>query len=415
LAVAAVHVCASEAEQLALVATEGAVCIRTDLSTTYIALNDQNATMGDWAELSSPTSGVISVNSKTGAVELVPGDIGAAEVGHAHVVGDVAGLQAALNETTSVVQSGLYRNAIINGNFDIWQRGTSFTGGNIYTADRWRIQTNQSYSHTIERIIEDGNTYLRATVDQVSSYYNVGTLVEDGRNLFLGQQLSLRVRCRASGNYTLRAYISSANTYDAVYGKVLDQAFTVTTAFKEYTFTTNRISNTSDSSYKNLRVSIYLFEAAANVPVGGYIDIDYITMNIGDKPLPFAPRHPAEELALCQRYYEKSCRNDVIPSNGMARHVEYPGVVFGLNCRAHIDFVVPKRVNPTMTWYRTSDGKTNGQTAYYNGNWVDGTNTHVEDVTETHVTLAFSVDSTPTPEIGLTYLVSVGWVADAEL
>lgn len=101
LAVTAVHVCASEAEQLALVVTEGAVCIRTDLSTTYIALNDQNATMGDWAELSAPTSGVISVNSKTGAVELVPGDIGAAEVGHAHVVGDVAGLQAALNEIVS--------------------------------------------------------------------------------------------------------------------------------------------------------------------------------------------------------------------------------------------------------------------------------------------------------------------------
>jgi hypothetical protein len=47
-----------------------------------------------------------------------------------------------------------YRNKLINGNFDIWQRGTSFTiaaGEFGYTADRWIISNTTNQSVTISR------------------------------------------------------------------------------------------------------------------------------------------------------------------------------------------------------------------------------------------------------------------------
>src|SRR5262245_54506882 len=43
------------------------------------------------------------------------------------------------------------RNAIINGSFDVWQRGTSFTlvaGTQVFTADRWAVNRNTSTAIT---------------------------------------------------------------------------------------------------------------------------------------------------------------------------------------------------------------------------------------------------------------------------
>lgn len=75
LAITDTHVAANEAGQLALTVQKGDVCVRTDENKSYIALNSDNADMGDWQELLTPTDAVISVNTLTGAVTLVTGDI----------------------------------------------------------------------------------------------------------------------------------------------------------------------------------------------------------------------------------------------------------------------------------------------------------------------------------------------------
>ena len=47
------------------------------------------------------------------------------------------------------------RNLLINGGFDVWQRGTSFTptGANPYTADRWLVYQSSTSNVTVTKLL----------------------------------------------------------------------------------------------------------------------------------------------------------------------------------------------------------------------------------------------------------------------
>lgn len=71
----------SEASMLALSAQVGDVCVRSDLSKTYILQAEPATASGNWQELLSPGCDVTSVNGKTGAVSLSADDVGAVATG----------------------------------------------------------------------------------------------------------------------------------------------------------------------------------------------------------------------------------------------------------------------------------------------------------------------------------------------
>ena len=77
LAITDTFTAASEAEMLALSAQTGDVCIRTDLSKTFILSADSASILANWKEIVSPADAVSSVNGKTGVVTLNYADVGA--------------------------------------------------------------------------------------------------------------------------------------------------------------------------------------------------------------------------------------------------------------------------------------------------------------------------------------------------
>jgi len=74
----------SESAMLALSAQKGDVAIRSDINKSFILKQEPASTLSNWAELKTPTDAVLSVNGKTGAVNLTASDVGAAALSHTH-------------------------------------------------------------------------------------------------------------------------------------------------------------------------------------------------------------------------------------------------------------------------------------------------------------------------------------------
>ncbi|REK59894.1 MAG: hypothetical protein C6W55_00580 [Thermobacillus sp.] len=256
---------------------------------------------------------------------------------------------------------GLYRNAIINGNFDIWQRGTSFaaTAFLLYTADRWA---------TVNNTVNQGTTISRQEVSGVpgSKYClryqrNAGqtgtgpmfvtqSLESIDSVKLMGNKLTLSfwARCGSGSSLSsLTATIASGtgtdeNILNGFTGHVTEatQSFNLTTAWQKFTLTTS-----SPLSNKN-QIGI-LFEVTPSGTAGAndYFEITQVQLNAGESALPFQPRSFAEELALCQRYYYSTV-NYGAPSSA-------PGTASGVAISTSIvqtntKFPVTMRTTPTF-------------------------------------------------------------------
>lgn len=80
LAITDTFVVSTQAAMLALSVQVGDVCVRTDLSKSFILKAEPATILANWQELLTPADSVQSVNGKTGAVSLTKSDVGLSNV-----------------------------------------------------------------------------------------------------------------------------------------------------------------------------------------------------------------------------------------------------------------------------------------------------------------------------------------------
>ena len=237
---------------------------------------------------------------------------------------------------------GINRQALINGNFDVWQRGTDFTTAG-YTADRWTdthapstrthrtpctvgqtaIPNNPNYFMEIERtaVVSTINGWLSQKIETVLTFAGTNCTLSFYASGTVGKVLGVQLvqNFGAGGS----AQLAASN-----------QAFTLG-AWQKYVFTFDvpNIAGKTIGSNSSLQLTFNEVTAFSTFT----IEIASIQLNQGDTALPFSPKNCGEELLACQRYYE-------IGSFGtQAYHVagSLPFVIF--------EFKVTKRVNPICT------------------------------------------------------------------
>jgi hypothetical protein len=253
------------------------------------------------------------------------------------------------------------KNKIINGEFDVWQRGTSFTNtANAgYTADRWLtnvgtggtiVTSQQSFTPgTAPAAGYEAPFFLRlnrSTTGSATSYFS--QRIEDVRT-FAGQTITLSFWAKASSAYTFdfgdiyawRVYGTGGSSSESpgTFG-----AANITTSWQRFTLTLNMPS----VSGKTIGASSYL-EITYSFPTSkGTFTIDLwgVQVEAGSVATSFVPAGGGsfgDELRLCQRYYETGTfGNNVLTASYVANGYQ-GGPGFPTN---HISFKVTKRVTP---------------------------------------------------------------------
>ncbi len=205
------------------------------------------------------------------------------------------------------------KNKIINGKFDVWQRGTSFSS-NGYTADRWFANFSGATGTVSQQTFTpgtapaagyEGTFFLRLATTVADDNSRVEQKIENVRT-FAGQTVTVSLWAKADSarTITLSPYQSfgSGGSADVA---IASQSISVTTAWTNFT-KTFAIPSVSG---KTIGTGSFLSLEISHLPNATFtLDIWGVQIEAGSVATPFqtASGSIQGELALCQRYYFQS-------------------------------------------------------------------------------------------------------------
>jgi hypothetical protein len=258
-----------------------------------------------------------------------------------------------------------FRNAIINGNFDIWQRGTSFTGDE-YGADRW-VNGRLGSSCTMSRqafalgqtdVPGEPTYFCRMAVTSVAgagNYVVIQQRIESVRT-FAGQTVTVSFRAKADAAKPIAVELAqvfgTGGSPSAVVTALGVAKTTLSTSWQKVTVTatlpsiSGKTIGNDGNDFFTLVIwldagSTYNSRTSTLGQQSGTFDIAQVQIEAGPVATPFERRPYGTELALCQRYY------------WIGFHAAYVFAASNTNVMM-IAYPVSMRAAPTGSWTPTS-------------------------------------------------------------
>jgi hypothetical protein len=296
-----------------------------------------------------------------------------------------------LNDNFSYLLNSIYENmprqAVINGNFDIWQRGTSITNptatgtfltdkfGIASATDGWTFPANIIHSRQELTPGDMSNSYYfyRINPDGAGS----GVLgATTSYCLYHRVEHGTRYLCGANKKVTLNFYAKSSITNKRL-GMNLSQRYgsggtptstenllgticnlTANWTYHTYAWTTNTLTGktfgTANNDYLQLRFEYVWSSAYGTAQFGGTptaetfvgsgnIDIAQVQLCVGDTVLPFVPKRYQDELNLCRRFNRRLTANSAYYCFGTGQAISTTAA------KIFMPFGVQVRTTPTLS------------------------------------------------------------------
>ncbi|WP_085581514.1 MULTISPECIES: carbohydrate-binding protein CenC [unclassified Pseudomonas] len=316
------------------------------------------------------------------------------------------------------------KNVLINGGFDIWQRGTANPAPNIggFVADRFRCDWNGNAGVAISRqsfvpgqgeVAGEPQAFLRwqqTAAGTGSTVHRISQNVESVRTL-AGRTATVSFWARSDAARQLRVMIfqnfgaAGSETVERAVGDVQ-----VGTAWAQYSvsFQVPGLAGKMLGANHHLRLA---FDLPLNVLQT--VDLARIQLEEGPVPTPFERRTEAQELSDCQRYFERSFTGGlpIRANNGSGTCISTFTQVPAANTGQYgmtIGMLVQKRVLPTVVAYCPGE---NSAQVWNQSIGKPCTGTFLQGLTDRAISFATVTPVGSAP--GQT--LQIEWTADAEI
>jgi hypothetical protein len=263
------------------------------------------------------------------------------------------------------------RNAIINGNMAVWQRAVSFTSAttpknsdDTYLMDRWVLLSDGNDIVDVTRVTTPvpvgAHSAACFDIETEDKKWGIVQIIEArDSSCFIGRTVSLQFKARMGASDTstkLRAAVLSwSSTADTVTSDVVSSWGAEGTnptlaanwtyentpaALAELTdaYQTYKIEGIAIDTASTTNIAVFIWSDDITNAVGDLVYITGVQLELGSTATEFEHRPYAEELALCQRYYETK--------------IVHFGLAWYSYMRQHAEaFAVTKRIDPTCYIY----------------------------------------------------------------